>query len=471
MAKLSGLEEGGDERQSAQHTTLQRLGMLAKFMLPLLITNMVPEVAEQSINRGITSIASDEMITLLASYGLAYYVTKIFAGMALELRNVSINLVHCRQDNVKMVGISAALGIVLSSLLLAVGLSPLGTLLIQDLHRQSSEVSKMTCSIISYISPTLIIEAFVLFIVVLLFTPTRTEPVLVPVSALYAGLIGRLIVTVGFWYVLARDNLPERHPSKELLTLKRVLKFWFPMVTIRVVQEMCRPTVNLVISRNLARTVSKEAGAKAVAVLTTVYPTSKILYAWVLDLVTLHPTFHRKTSTHEKFPSKIIAIFSAMCIGVTFAAHLLLFYTPGVAYFIMRRIIGVTDELAEMSLTPLKVFILPCVFLGTRSYFTGIVMMKEKTLYLMPSAVFRLSSLVLFLLTLPSVGLSGAALGASCVTLSLGVEASFAGAVCLFIRLKPRMTCICLNRKKNVPADKEDVPLDDEVTKLTETDQ
>jgi len=25
----------------------------------------------------------------------------------------------------------------------------------------------------------------------------------------------------------------------------------------------------------------------------------------VLDLVTLHPTFHRKTSTHEKFPSKV----------------------------------------------------------------------------------------------------------------------------------------------------------------------
>jgi len=51
-----------------------------------------------------------------------------------------------------------------------------------------------------------------------------------------------------------------------------------------------------------------------------------------------------------------------MCIGVTFAAHLLLFYTPGVAYFIMRRIIGVTDELAEISLIPLKILILPCVF-------------------------------------------------------------------------------------------------------------
>jgi len=38
------------------------------------------------------------------------------------------------------------------------------------------------------------------------------------------------------------------------------------------------------------------------------------------------------------------------------------------------------------------------------SCFMRIVMMKEKTLYLMPSAVFRLSSLVLFLLTLPSVG-------------------------------------------------------------------
>jgi len=38
------------------------------------------------------------------------------------------------------------------------------------------------------------------------------------------------------------------------------------------------------------------------------------------------------------------------------------------------------------------------------SYFTGIVMMKEKTPYLMPSTVIRVSSLIIFLLTLPSVG-------------------------------------------------------------------
>ena len=50
--------------------------------------------------------------------------------------------------------------------------------------------------------------------VVLLFTPTRTEPVLVPVFAMYAGYIARLILDVGFWYVLVRRKLPHTHPTE-----------------------------------------------------------------------------------------------------------------------------------------------------------------------------------------------------------------------------------------------------------------
>lgn len=49
----------------------------------------------------------------------------------------------------------------------------------------------------------------ILFVIVLLFTSTRTEPILVPVFATYAGLIARLILDVGFWYVLARHELPD----------------------------------------------------------------------------------------------------------------------------------------------------------------------------------------------------------------------------------------------------------------------
>ena len=53
-----------------------------------------------------------------------------------------------------------------------------------------------------------------LFVIVLLFTPTRAEPILVPVFAVYAGLIARLILDVGFWYVLVRRRLPHQHATE-----------------------------------------------------------------------------------------------------------------------------------------------------------------------------------------------------------------------------------------------------------------
>jgi len=44
---------------------------------------------------------------------------------------------------------------------LVAGLTPLGTWLIRDVHRQSQEVSDTTCSIIAYLSITPLIEAAV----------------------------------------------------------------------------------------------------------------------------------------------------------------------------------------------------------------------------------------------------------------------------------------------------------------------
>lgn len=50
----------------------------------------------------------------------------------------------------------------------------------------------------------------VTFTVVFLFSPTRTEPILIPIFALYAGNIGRMILDAGFWYVLVRRKLPNQ---------------------------------------------------------------------------------------------------------------------------------------------------------------------------------------------------------------------------------------------------------------------
>ena len=53
----------------------------------------------------------------------------------------------------------------------------------------------------------------VLFTIAFLFTPTRTDPIIIPIFAMYAGNIGRMILDIGFWYVLVRRKLPNESKS------------------------------------------------------------------------------------------------------------------------------------------------------------------------------------------------------------------------------------------------------------------
>ncbi|KAF6040641.1 ANKH [Bugula neritina] len=399
------------------------------------------------------------MVTLLASYGLAAYVTRIFAANSMELRNISIVLVNTKRDNFKMTIFSLVIGTILSVMLLIIGLTPLGTWLIRDVHRQSQEVSDTTCSIIAYLSITPLIEAAayyyeggliyhkltvyagaakfadflmqVIFVIGLLFTPTRTEPVLVPVSALYAGLIARLILAVGFWYVFARDKLPVTSSREKPLTVGQGICFWFPLTLVRLAQVLGRPIINLVVSRNLAVNVSEEAAAQAVAVLTAVYPTSRVFFSWLTDLRTVVPTFHKQTDMHPKFKMKFLTLYATSCTLLVFLINIILFITPGVAYGIMTKVV-----------------------VGMRSHLSGILLAKKKTIYLTPSAIFRFLSILLALATVPKLGLSGANLGVTCLEFSFAVELFFVALACVLVKLKPDLDITsCWKRNKPKPED------------------
>lgn len=54
------------------------------------------------MNRGITSIASDEMVQLLASFGLACLVTRLFVGNASRL----LMMHHCALCQSRGLGVS-----------------------------------------------------------------------------------------------------------------------------------------------------------------------------------------------------------------------------------------------------------------------------------------------------------------------------------------------------------------------------
>lgn len=67
-----------------------------------------------------------------------------------------------------------------------------------------------------------------------------------------------------------------------------------------------------------------------------------------------------------------LSLYAAFCTLVVFAVHFCLFVIPGPGYFIMHTILGLSDELARLCLTPLKIFAGLCLcgkcYLPSRSY-------------------------------------------------------------------------------------------------------
>ncbi|XP_067947936.1 progressive ankylosis protein homolog isoform X2 [Watersipora subatra] len=428
---------------------VRQFWMLLRFIAPLAVTQMVPDLAEQAINRGITSTASDEMVQLLASYGLAVYVTRWFAATA--------------------------------------SLTPAGTWLIRDIHGHNQEVSDLTNRLMTLLGPVPLIEALanyyegglihfkltayagiarftdfgmqVLFVLLLLFTSKTIEPMFVPIYSVYAGYVARLILDAGFCYVLVRRKLPETHGTEKPLTVSKALRFWMPLACVRLVQDISRPLLNLVVSRNLSVKVGKEAAAKAIAVLTAVYPTGRFLFSWLNDLRTIPPTFHKDTPQHSKFKMKILSMFAFACTASVFTISAILFIIPGPGFAIMHTIVGLNVELAQLSLLPLKIFSGICLCVGLRAHLSGVLILKKKTFYLTPSAIGRLIGLIIFIASLSHTRLSGAVLGITVLLLSFVVEVILVVAAALLVRFKPNLTLTptCLRKKNEDQAEGEEV--------------
>ncbi|XP_067947937.1 progressive ankylosis protein homolog B-like isoform X3 [Watersipora subatra] len=412
---------------------VRQFWMLLRFIAPLAVTQMVPDLAEQAINRGITSTASDEMVQLLASYGLAVYVTRWFAATAIELRHVSIVLVNSKRDNTRMTIMCIVIGLLLSVCVILLGLTPAGTWLIRDIHGHNQEVSDLTNRLMTLLGPVPLIEALANY---------------------YEG--GLIHFKLTAYAGIARfTDFGMQKP----LTVSKALRFWMPLACVRLVQDISRPLLNLVVSRNLSVKVGKEAAAKAIAVLTAVYPTGRFLFSWLNDLRTIPPTFHKDTPQHSKFKMKILSMFAFACTASVFTISAILFIIPGPGFAIMHTIVGLNVELAQLSLLPLKIFSGICLCVGLRAHLSGVLILKKKTFYLTPSAIGRLIGLIIFIASLSHTRLSGAVLGITVLLLSFVVEVILVVAAALLVRFKPNLTLTptCLRKKNEDQAEGEEV--------------
>jgi hypothetical protein len=230
-------------------------------------------------------------------------------------------------------------------------------------------------------------------------------PIWLPIGGIYAGILVELAVILwGYRFTVQREQQPhgaqDTTPAATIApTIGMIVRFFWPLALIMMIQEFSRPLINLYVAR-------QSDGPEALAVLAIVYILGRIPYAWLNDIRNLAPAFLRQD------PAVLPAIrrFATACGALSTIILLLLFWTP-LADVILRRWIGLDPLLASMSEGPLRLFFLFAVAVAIRAYYHGLGLVERRTAALAPSAPVRLLAIWLTLLLLPLFHFSGATLG------------------------------------------------------------
>ncbi|XP_078684970.1 progressive ankylosis protein homolog B-like isoform X1 [Branchiostoma floridae x Branchiostoma belcheri] len=416
--------------------------LLVKFLVPLAFTTIAIDIGEQALNRG---VAFSENVT--ASYGLAFTFTKVLAGPALELKNVGLVLVHGRADGRAALLSTTALGCLTAGIHLVIALTPVGHLLFEKAHQVDSIVgngtrramlllagyplleglSWMLAGVTLQHRHTVVVAAasiadVCLQVVVtlgLMETSLQTEdPLLVPILAGYAGILTRFaIVLAGFlWKVLPRMKQLQPQEAKESFTVLRAMKFWWPLAMVAATQKVSRPVCNLLMSRDLGG----QAAVDAVAVLTLTYPVGHLPYSWLNDLRLVGPAFRKKGG--HIVPWSTLRKFAVFCFLLVLVVSLLLFFVPGVSFWLMTVWIEAGPEIARMCREPLRIFAFFGIPVTIRAHLTSWLMVYKRTWILSLSCVLRLIALIVSLIVLPKAGVRGGRMGVAALLTGFWAE-------------------------------------------------
>jgi hypothetical protein len=403
-------------------------GRLVRFLLPLAITSIVVELGSQVLNGGMARVP--QATQTLAAYGLAWGLV-LFLGSPLgQAKELGLALVVDRASLVAVRRFVLVSGLLLMAGLASLPLTPLGDWVIEGLHGIDRELGAVVRTALLWLVPYPLIKGLALFHAGLLLRVRRTEvvsyatltnlavsilavfvlvglpwvqarPIRLPLVVTYIGVLLELSVLVGgvLRYVPAarvHDLLPA--PDRPRLGWGAIVRFFWPLALIMMIQELSRPLINLFVARGPDATA-------ALAILAVLYTLGRIPYGWLNELRNLAAAFGDEAESRKRIRS-----FTIACGAVSLAMMVLLFWTP-LRDVILEQWIGVPPDLAARARLPLYLFTFFSFAVTARAYYHGIGLAERRTQALAPSAPARLVAILSTLMLLPWVGVTGATLG------------------------------------------------------------
>lgn len=403
-----------------------------RFLLPLAITSIVLELGTQVLNAGMARVP--QATTTLASFGVAWGLVLFFTSPLAQAKELGLVMGEGRAAQRQVRRFVLVIGLFLTVGLGSLAVTPLGHVAIEDLHNIDSTLADPVRTMLLWLMPYPLIRGSSLYHAGLLIRHRRTtfvsyaivagigtsilavfallplgwtaaEPIRLPIIGVYAGILVELgVILWGFRRVM-NENAAEGTsdgttitPTTITPTVGIIIRFFWPLALIMMIQEFSRPLINLYVSR-------QSDGPEALAVLAVVYILGRIPYGWLNDIRNLASAFRNETESLRH-----IRRFAVGCTLLSIGTMIVLFWTP-LCDVILRQLIGLEPLLAEMSRTPLALFPLFSAVVAVRAYYHGIGLVERRTAALAPSAPLRLAAIWVTLLLLPFAQIAGATLG------------------------------------------------------------
>ena len=414
-------------------------GRLARFVLPLAVTAIVIELGQQFLSAGMARVP--QATQTLAAYGLAWGLVLFLTSPLAQAKELGLVLVSSPQSWLAVRRFVLILGAVLVCATASLSFGPVGHAVIERLHAVDPELGDVVRLALLLFIPYPLLKGLTLFhaglllrvrktalvsyatvsdlavgivaVFILLSTPfIRQQPILLPVLAIYAGLIVQFGIIVWGAYRYRSQLFALESTSVvagDELSLRNIARFFWPLALIMLIQELSRPIINLFVARGPDATA-------ALAILAVVYTLGRIPYGWLNELRNLAPAF-REESGNMYF----IRRFFVACAFVSFAMMLTMFWSP-LRDTILERLIRVDAGLAERARTPLLIFSSYSLIVSVRAYYHGIALRDRRTYALAPSAPARIIAILVTLLVLPRLGVTGATLGIAALTMGFVAE-------------------------------------------------